>query len=74
MEKECENSLIKSKITNISGLRQWTQSTIRDYFKFCTWEKQVLPTMDIENGGIELKGSMAEVSIHYVDEPTQISI
>ncbi|CAF3715315.1 unnamed protein product [Rotaria socialis] len=61
METVCESTLIKSVIKNISELCEWTQSTIQDYFKFCVWEKQVLPKMDITEGSVELKGTAADV-------------
>ncbi|CAF1061986.1 unnamed protein product [Didymodactylos carnosus] len=72
MERVCENSLIKSVITNIFDLREWTQSTIQEYFTFCVWKKQVLPKVDIENGIVELKGSAVDVSSNCVDESSQI--
>ncbi|CAF2225875.1 unnamed protein product [Rotaria magnacalcarata] len=61
MERVCERTLINSVIENISELCEWTQSTIQDYFKFCMWEKQVLPKMDITKGIVELKGTAADV-------------
>ncbi|CAF5208886.1 unnamed protein product, partial [Rotaria magnacalcarata] len=60
MERVCERTLINSVIENISELCEWTQSTIQDYFKFCVWEKQVLPKMDITKGIVELKGTAAD--------------
>ncbi len=72
MEEVCKNSLIKFLIKNQSDLREWTQSTVKDYFEFCVGKKQVLPRMDIGNGIVELKGSATDVSRNCLGESSRI--
>ncbi|CAF0841059.1 unnamed protein product [Didymodactylos carnosus] len=64
----CYNSLLelskkctlKLKLSNKQDLKDWTQSTVDKYYKYCL-DRKIEPILDISNGVLELNGPKDDV-------------